>query len=148
MLKIKMIFGAVLAALLLFTFSGYFFNPVFAQNATGTVNQNGSCGTGFTYVNGLCVLNSQFSKDSIANTGTIFELITKVLKIMLTLAGALAVVWLVIGGYQYITAGGNDEQAEKGRKTLLNATIGVVVVIMAYALINVVVNLVANGKTG
>ena len=61
-------------------------------------------------------------------------------------AGAIAVVFIIIGGYQYIASGGNEETAEKGKKTLVNAIIGIVVIVLAYAIINVLVNLVGSNS--
>ena len=70
-------------------------------------------------------------------------LIYRIISLLLFVAGALAVLFVIIGGYQYITSGGNEEAAEKGKKTLLNAIIGVVVIILAYVIINVIVNTVS-----
>ena len=70
-------------------------------------------------------------------------LIYRIISLLLFVAGALAVLFIIIGGYQYITAAGNEEQSEKGKKTLINAIIGVVVIILAYVIINVVVNTVS-----
>jgi type IV secretory pathway VirB2 component (pilin) len=68
------------------------------------------------------------------------ELVTRILQILMTLAGVVAVVAIVIGGFQYMTSGGNEEQAEKGRGVLTNAVIGLILVIMAYTIITVVSN--------
>jgi hypothetical protein len=55
---------------------------------------------------------------------------------------------VVIGGYQYITSAGNEEQSEKGKKTLVNAIIGIVVIVLSFTIINVVVNTVSgSGST-
>jgi hypothetical protein len=53
------------------------------------------------------------------------------------------VLFVIIGGYQYLTSGGNEEAAEKGKKTLVNAIIGVVLIVLAYVIINVIVNTVS-----
>jgi hypothetical protein len=39
-----------------------------------------------------------------------------------------------------MTARGNDEQAEKGRKALTNAIIGLLIVILAFTIVQVVTN--------
>ncbi len=70
-------------------------------------------------------------------------LIYRVISLLLFVSGALAVVFVIIGGYQYITSAGNEEQSEKGKKTLINAIVGIVVIILAYVIINVVVNTVS-----
>ncbi len=73
---------------------------------------------------------------------TVPELIARVVSMLLFITGGIAVLFLIIGGYWYITSGGNEEQAEKGKKTLVNAIIGVVIVVMSYVIVNVVVDLV------
>ncbi|MBI3231918.1 MAG: hypothetical protein HYZ51_02465 [Candidatus Doudnabacteria bacterium] len=72
-------------------------------------------------------------------------LIYRIVSLLLFVAGALAVVFVIIGGYQYITSAGNEEQSEKGKKTLLNAIIGIVVIVLSYVIINVVVNTISGG---
>ncbi len=57
---------------------------------------------------------------------------------LLRLVGVVAILFLIIGGYQYITSGANAEMAEQGKKTLLNSVIGLVVVILSYTIITVI----------
>ncbi len=88
-------------------------------------------------------LQGIFGTGGLTSSQSLTELITNGIRLMLLFAGAIAVVFVIIGGYQYLTSGGNEEQAEKGQKTLLNAIIGVVVIVLAYVIINVIVNLVS-----
>lgn len=88
-------------------------------------------------------LQGMFGVGGLTSSQSLPELIANVIRLMLLFAGAIAVVFVIIGGYQYLTSGGNEEQAEKGKKTLINAIIGVVVVVLAYVIINVIVNLVS-----
>lgn len=64
--------------------------------------------------------------------------ITRVINILLGIAGLVAVVFLIIGGFRYITAGGNEESAESGKKTIVNAIIGIVVVILSFVIVRVI----------
>lgn len=99
---------------------------------------SGSCPSGLSMVNGLCLpTNSQFGS-GIAGTKSLSELLIKVIQILLTFAGIIAVSALVIGGFWYITSGGNEELAEKGKKAIINAIIGLVVVILAYAIVTII----------
>jgi hypothetical protein len=52
----------------------------------------------------------------------------------------LSVLFMVWGGIRYITAGDGDG-AEKGKKTLINAVIGLVVSIVAFTIVSVLSNL-------
>jgi hypothetical protein len=102
-------------------------------------------------VSGLNFIKNLFSFGGISGSQTLTGpsgLIYRVLSLMLFIAGALAVVFVVIGGYQYITSAGNEEQSEKGKKTLVNAIIGIVVIVLSFTIINVVVNTVSgSGST-
>ena len=96
---------------------------------------------------GLGGIQDQFPRSGIAGTTSLTGrggLIAVVISTMLLIAGAIAVVFVIIGGYQYLTSAGNEESAEKGKKTLINAIIGIVVIILAYAIISVIVNQVSS----
>ena len=73
-------------------------------------------------------------------------LIARVISWMLIISFAVAVLFLIIGGFQYMTSAGNEEAAEKGKGTVVNALIGIVIIIMSYVLVSVVSN--AIGKSG
>jgi hypothetical protein len=96
----------------------------------------------FVFENGLCIPKNKFAANSLANSTSLTDLIAKVLKILLTFAGVAVVVAMVYGGYLYIMAAGNDEMAEKGKNALINSTIGLVIILLAYALVNILVTLV------
>lgn len=68
----------------------------------------------------------------IVRAGTILEDILKKIKDELFTAGEfLAGVFMIIGGYQMITAAGDPQKFENGKKTLLFAGIGLLVVLLA-----------------
>lgn len=54
------------------------------------------------------------------------------------IVGGLAFIYLVYAGILYITANGNPEQAKKGQTGIINAIIGIIIVILALVIINVV----------
>ena len=73
--------------------------------------------------------------------GTDFRsIITTVIELALGLTGLVATAFIVLGGYQIIMARGNDEIAKKGRQTLTNAIIGLVIIILSYVIVSIVVN--------
>lgn len=73
-------------------------------------------------------------------TGDLTTTIGTIINLALLLAGVVAVVYLIIGGYQYITSGGNAEQAQAGRTTVLNAIIGLVIIFASYVIVNFVLS--------
>lgn len=66
------------------------------------------------------------------------ELLRKIIEIFLMFAGAIAVIFLMVGGFQYIASRGNEEATEKAKKTITNAVIGVVLIVMAFAIVNII----------
>jgi hypothetical protein len=65
--------------------------------------------------------------------------VRSIVNILLVAAGMIAVIYLIIGGYQYVTAGGNSDSAANARTTILNALIGLVIIFSAFAVVNFVV---------
>ena len=91
---------------------------------------------------GLNPLSYLFGTGNISSATSLSQLLPMVIELLLGIAGGVAVIFVIIGGYQYITSGGNEESAEKGRKTLTNAVIGIVIIVLSYAIITVISNLV------
>lgn len=73
-------------------------------------------------------------------TDTIPETIQQVTDILLFLLGAVSVIMLVIGGFKFVTSNGNAEQVKSAKNTIMYAIIGVVVALLAYAIIDFVVD--------
>jgi len=63
-----------------------------------------------------------------------------IMQIVIGIAGSIAVVMIVMGGLQFITAQGDPSGVAKARKTLLFAVVGLVVAILAEAIITFVVS--------
>lgn len=80
-----------------------------------------------------------------AGAATAGELIQGIINLLLAIASLLAVLFIIIGGIRYITAHGNEEQAEGAKKTLLHAVIGIVLIIMSFAIINIIANSLVGG---
>jgi hypothetical protein len=55
---------------------------------------------------------------------------------LVAIGGSLAVIFIMVGGYQYILSGPDDKEAAK--KTILYAVIGLVVALMAWILVDVI----------
>lgn len=70
------------------------------------------------------------------------DIYKKIMNIALYAIGIVAVIMVIYGGYIYMTAGGNADQAKKGRTILMWAIAGLVVVLAAASLVNIVVKYV------
>ena len=111
----------------------------------GTQNptSKGDCEDKFHKVGPLCVPNNPFNNSSIAGgNATATGLALRIIRIMLYFAAIVAVIMAIIGGYQVMTAGGNPTQAASGRKTLTNAVIGLAIILLAFVIVQVLVNFI------
>ena len=95
---------------------------------------------------GLAGISGYFpSFFGVGTSETVGQVIGSVIDLLLLFAGALAVLFIIIGGYWYIASAGNEEMSEKGKKTLINAIIGVVIIVLSYVIINAIVNTITTG---
>ncbi len=63
-----------------------------------------------------------------------------VTNVLLFLLGAVSVIMIVVGGIRFATSNGNADQVKQAKNILLYAVIGLVVAIMAYAIVDFVVD--------
>jgi hypothetical protein len=63
-----------------------------------------------------------------------------VINLILMLLGILAVIMIIIGGYRYVTANGDEGSVKQGKDTILYSCIGLVLAIMSYGIVNFIVD--------
>ena len=66
------------------------------------------------------------------------DIVYKIINILLGFAFAVALLFIIIGGYQFLIAGASPSLAEQGKKTLTNAIIGIVIIVLSYTLISII----------
>jgi hypothetical protein len=64
---------------------------------------------------------------------------TTVANVMLYIIGAVAVIMLIVGGIRYVVSGGESAAVTNAKNTILYAVIGIIVAIVAYAIVNFVI---------
>lgn len=62
------------------------------------------------------------------------QLVASIIKIALSFLGIIFLVLIIIAGFNWMTAGGNEEQIKSAQSRIKNAVIGLVIVLMAYAI--------------
>lgn len=72
------------------------------------------------------------------STGTVSDALGNVIKLVITLAGMLAVVMIMYSGIQMALSAGSPQRFAKGRLTLLYAVAGLVMAIAALAIVTFV----------
>ena len=66
--------------------------------------------------------------------------ITTITNVLLFIIGAVSVLMIIYGGILYTISGGNSEKIQTAKNTILYAIIGVIVAILAYAIVNFVIS--------
>mgnify|MGYP001591208055 FL=1 len=84
----------------------------------------------------------------LSSSTQIAELISFIVQILLVVAGSIAVIYLIVGAYRYITAHGNEEQMESAKKTMTGAIVGLVIIALAFAVITIILNILISGPGG
>ena len=66
-------------------------------------------------------------------------LIKSIVNALLFVLGAISVVMIVMGGIKYTTSNGDSNQVTSAKNTIMYAVIGLIVAIMAYSIVNFVI---------
>jgi len=62
------------------------------------------------------------------------QMVSYVIKLVLSLLGIIFVILIIYAGFIWMTAAGNDEKIAQAKKTIISATIGLAIVLAAYAI--------------
>ena len=85
------------------------------------------------------------------NLGTdvpVIETVANIINILLGFLGVIAVIIIIVAGFQWMTAGGNEEKIAGAKKMLGAAIIGLVIILAAYAIAQFVVGNLINETGG
>ena len=71
---------------------------------------------------------------------TINDTITNVINLISMAVGIAAVIMIMVGGFRYITSGGDQEGIKSAKNTIMYALIGLIVVALAQVIVRFVLN--------
>jgi len=67
-------------------------------------------------------------------------LIKTVVNVLLWAVGVLSVIMIIFSGFRYITSSGDASKTKSAQSTLIYSVVGLIVAIMAWAIVNMVIN--------
>ncbi len=123
----KILAGTLLVAVLGLTVVSLA-QPTFAADATSQVQQ------------GIQATGSGASAPSLS------DIFKNVVNILLYVIGALSVIMLIVGGIRYATSAGNSANVTAAKNTIMYALIGLVIAVLAYAIVNFVLGAITTGS--
>lgn len=120
---------------------------ILAMLAPVVVNYGAGSGVGVNYASATSTvtINSEtlgLSYGAATGLGSrdVRSTVASIINVALGLLGIVAVVIIIIGGFTWMTAGGNDEKVTEARKWIFSGVIGLAIILSAYALASWVIN--------
>ena len=73
--------------------------------------------------------------------------ISQVLNVLLGFLGVIAVIVILLGGFKWMTAAGNEDKVAEAKKLLGAGIVGLVIILAAYAIATYVINTISEATT-
>lgn len=127
----KLVYGLATLALI---FGGYIGLAVPASAADTTPIDADALGLSYGAETGL-------------GTADVRSTIASIIRVAMGLLGIVAVVIILVGGFKWMTAGGNDDQVGEAKKWIFSGVIGLVIILSAYALASFIITQLVDATT-
>ena len=75
-------------------------------------------------------------------------IVATIIKVFLGLLGTIFLILVFMGGYWLITARGEEEKIKKAQSTIKRAVIGLIIILLSYAIVNFVASGIQNAILG
>ena len=121
-MKLKNFVGVVASAAIVAT--SMFATPVFADVNCPNGSENNTAPT--------------LAGCNVKQDNTLMPTIKKIIDVIISVLGIAAVVVIVLGGVQYTTSAGDPARVKRAKDTILYGVIGLVVALLAWAIVNFV----------
>ncbi len=70
----------------------------------------------------------------------LFGVLKNVINVLLVIGGIVSVIMIIVGGINFAVSNGDQAKIKKGRDTVLYSVIGLVVSLLAFAIVNFVID--------
>ncbi|MEK7625399.1 MAG: hypothetical protein AAB467_03545 [Patescibacteria group bacterium] len=75
-------------------------------------------------------------------------IVSNIIRLAMSLVATIIFCLMVYAGYQWMTAGGNEEQIQTSKRTIFNSTLGLIIILAAYGITILVTNLALGRNLG
>ena len=76
-------------------------------------------------------------------TAELPDVIGRVVKIVLSLMALIAIVIIIVAGFQWMTSGGSEDKIKAAKKLMGSAMVGLIIIIFAYAIASFIITKLA-----
>jgi hypothetical protein len=85
-----------------------------------------------------------FAGEAGLGSGDLPSTIASIINVALGFLGIVAVVIILLGGFKWMTAGGNDDKVKEAKKLMIAGVIGLVIILSAYAIASFVLTQISS----
>lgn len=92
--------------------------------------------TWYHYLNGITDAATKVCTPELQGLNDIWLIVAAIIEIMLRIAALVAVVFIIYGGFEYITSQAEPDKTKRAKSTIINAVVGLIIAIMASVIVN------------
>ncbi len=92
-------------------------------------------------------LGIEYGTDTGLGAKDIRATVASIINVALSLLGIVAVVIILMGGFTWMTASGNEENVDKAKKMIFAGIIGLAIILSAYAIAKFVISSLIDATT-
>lgn len=76
------------------------------------------------------------------------QMAVDIVKYLMTFLGIIAVVVILLGGFKWMTAAGNEDKVSEAKKLIIAGVIGLIIILCAFAIVTFVVGITNDALSG
>lgn len=76
------------------------------------------------------------------------QMAVDIVKYLMTFLGIIAVVVILLGGFKWMTAAGNEDKVAEAKKLIIAGVIGLIIILCAFAIVTFVVGITNDALSG
>ena len=88
-----------------------------------------------------------YAADEPAKLSDIVKILENIIKLLAPAAGIAFLIMLLVGGFQFVTSGGDPKAAGQARTTLTYAIIGIILVVASWLILQLIASLTGANVT-
>lgn len=93
---------------------------------------------------GKAIAGKDFAGDSGLGSADLVTSIANIIRLAIGFLGIVAVIIILLGGFKWMTSGGNEEKVKKAKALIIQGIVGLVIVLSSYAIANFVLTSIAS----
>ena len=90
----------------------------------------------------------EFASTAGLGEADLVDTIGSIIRVALGFLGVIAVVIILLGGFKWMTAAGNDDKVKEAKRLIFSGIVGLVIILSAYAIASFVINSLVTATAG